>query len=31
MRAVREITHLDRVLDEYETLFRDLARQAGGK
>jgi hypothetical protein len=31
MRAVREITHLDRVLDEYEALFRDLAQPAGGK
>ena len=26
MRAVRELTRLDRVLDEYEALFADLAR-----
>jgi len=31
MRAVRDTTHLDRVLDDYETLFRDLAQPAGGK
>ena len=28
LRAVREITHIDRILDQYESLLRDLAEPA---
>ncbi len=28
LRAVRELTHIDRVLDQYESLLRDLAEPA---